>query len=139
MQVKNLYSIKKFNFNFYSFTNVFNIWRYYGGTHPRSCDNLFFDIFDWMFIGAVLNWDAAWAFIRSIKNRVKLVPVKWCNSINGQEKMLYFITAGNKEVQQFYSALKIKNYRHPENLNLIHRRIVVATFLINERYFYYFQ
>lgn len=49
-------------------------------------------------------------------NRVKLVPVKWCNSINSQEKMLYFVTAGNKEVQQFYSALKIKNYRHPERL-----------------------
>jgi len=30
--------------------------------------------------------------------------------------MLYFITAGGSDVQRFYSALKIRNFRHPENL-----------------------
>ena len=48
--------------------------------------------------------------------RIKLVPVKLSDRITSKDSMLYFITAGGSDVQRFYSALKIRNFRHPENL-----------------------
>jgi transposase len=48
--------------------------------------------------------------------RVKLVPVTLNNRIDGKKQNLFFITGGNREVQTFYSALKIKNFRHPEKM-----------------------
>ena len=50
--------------------------------------------------------------------RIKLVPVKLSNRITSKKNMLYFITGGNNDIQKFYSALKIINFRHPENLYL---------------------
>ena len=49
--------------------------------------------------------------------RIKLVPVTLNNRIDGQNKKLFFITGGSREVQTLYSALKIRNFRHPEKLH----------------------
>jgi len=48
--------------------------------------------------------------------RIKLVPMKLSNRITSKNSTLYFITGGGNEVQKFYTALKIRNFRHPENL-----------------------
>jgi len=48
--------------------------------------------------------------------RIKLVPVRLSNRITSKNEKLYFVTGGNKDIQRFYSALKIRNFRHPENL-----------------------
>lgn len=48
--------------------------------------------------------------------RIKLVPVKLSNRITSKNSMLYFVTGGDSEIQKFYTALRIRNFRHPENL-----------------------
>ncbi len=63
-------------------------------------------------------------------NRIKLVPVKLSNRITGKKSQLYFITAGNSDVQKFYSVLKIRNYRHPENLYFNKKDECTGNFLI---------
>ncbi|MFQ6115650.1 MAG: IS1634 family transposase [bacterium] len=54
--------------------------------------------------------------------RIKLVPVKLSNRITGNQDTLYFVTGGHSEIQKLYSALKIKNFRHPEKLYFDNKR-----------------
>jgi len=61
--------------------------------------------------------------------RIKLVPVKLSNRINSKNSKLYFITGSGREVQKFYSALKIRNYRHPENLYFDNENECTGNFL----------
>ena len=60
--------------------------------------------------------------------RIKLVPVKLSNRITSKKNMLYFITGGNNDIQKFYSALKIINFRHPENLYFKNNRECTGNF-----------
>ena len=54
--------------------------------------------------------------IKPVLARIKLVPVNLSNRITSQNRQLYFVTNANAEVQKFFTALKIRNFRHPENI-----------------------
>jgi transposase len=49
--------------------------------------------------------------------RIKLIPVKLSNRILRNERKLYFVSGGGSEIQKFYRALKIVNFRHPQKLH----------------------
>ena len=49
--------------------------------------------------------------------RIKLIPVKLSNRILRNERKLYFVSGGGNNIQKFYCALNIINFRHPEKLH----------------------
>ena len=62
-------------------------------------------------------------------NRIKLIPVKLSNRITTKNSDLYFVTSGSSDTQKFYSELKIRNYRHPENLYFEKKENCTGNFL----------
>lgn len=49
--------------------------------------------------------------------RIKLIPVKLSNRILRNERKLYFVSGGGNDIQKFYCALNIINFRHPQKLH----------------------